>query len=65
MIELDPILAREAAEVERELDLRLGAPRPDDPAPRLVEAMRHSLLGGGKRLRAVLCLWVNDATPIR
>jgi geranylgeranyl pyrophosphate synthase len=28
-----------------------------ESAPRLLAAMRHSLLGGGKRLRAILCHW--------
>ncbi len=37
-------------------------------APRLLAAMRHSLLGGGKRLRAILCHWtcrgvVGHCTP--
>jgi geranylgeranyl pyrophosphate synthase len=30
-------------------------------APRLVEAMEYSLMGGGKRLRPLLALWVYDA----
>ena len=37
----------------------------DDPAarcpPRLAEAMRYSVLGGGKRLRPVLCLMAAEA----
>ena len=60
MIDLDRLLASEAAAVETALDRRL--PRDDDTAAgRLVEAMRYSLLGGGKRLRPVLCLWIHDA----
>lgn len=55
---LDRQLADEAAAVEAALDERLPA---GGPAPRLAEAMRYSLLGGGKRLRPVLCLWVHDA----
>ena len=44
-----------AAEVDRALAARLGglASFP----PRLVEAMRHSVTAGGKRLRPVLVLW--------
>ncbi len=30
-------------------------------APRLDEAMRYSLMAGGKRLRPILCLWAHDA----
>ncbi len=30
-------------------------------APRLLEAMEYSLMGGGKRLRPLLALWVHDA----
>ena len=61
MIELDPLLTAEAAAVEVALGERLPPPGPGDSAHRLVEAMRYSLLGGGKRLRAVLCLWVGEA----
>ncbi len=28
--------------------------------PRITEAIRYTLLGGGKRLRPVLCLWTHD-----
>ena len=45
--------------VEDEL-ARIGDDRPDDIAP-LAEAMRYSLLAGGKRLRPLLCLAVCDA----
>jgi len=60
VIDLDPLLAEEASAVEAALEHRLP-PGDGDAAPRLVEAMRYSLLGGGKRLRPVLCLWVHDA----
>jgi geranylgeranyl pyrophosphate synthase len=43
---------RRAAEA---LDARSGA------APRLKEAMQYSLMGGGKRLRPLLALWIHDA----
>ena len=40
-------------------------PRAEDPAadcpPRLAEAMRYSVMGGGKRLRPVLCLMAAEA----
>jgi geranylgeranyl pyrophosphate synthase len=49
-------LAAQAAEVEGWLDAALPAPA-SAPAPRLVEAMRYSLMDGGKRLRPVLCAW--------
>ncbi len=45
-------LARRAAQA---LLARSGA------APRLLEAMEYSLMGGGKRLRPLLALWVHDA----
>ena len=45
-------LSETAAAVEAILDAEL--PRPDGPEARLCEAMRYSVLGGGKRLRAFL-----------
>ena len=45
-------LSETAAAVEAILDAEL--PRPDGPEARLYEAMRYSVLGGGKRLRAFL-----------
>jgi farnesyl diphosphate synthase len=52
-------LAAAAAAVETELDALLSLePRPGEPARprRLLEAMRYSTLGGGKRLRAFLVI---------
>ena len=44
-----------------EIRLREGV-RAEIGAPaRLIQAMEHSLLGGGKRLRPVLLLWCHDA----
>jgi len=43
------------AELDRLLSTQVGVP------DRLLAAMRHSLLGGGKRLRPVLVLWSWDA----
>ncbi len=47
----------------REVDAALDdwLPRPPDTPSRLSEAMRYSLLGGGKRLRPVLTLAAADA----
>ena len=50
----------QASEVAEWLDAALPEPGLA-PAPRLVEAMRYSLLGGGKRLRPVLCVWASAA----
>lgn len=38
----------------RQLEQHLNALIPDSPSPRLRDAMRYSLLGGGKRLRPLL-----------
>lgn len=42
--------------VEEELNRLLPAPEPADPAAKVTEAMRYSLLCGGKRVRPVLAL---------
>lgn len=50
-------LARNAADIERALDTLLTAERlagPGEPSARLVAAMRHGSLEGGKRLRPFL-----------
>ncbi|MFQ5429899.1 MAG: polyprenyl synthetase family protein [Phycisphaerae bacterium] len=48
-------LRRTAEEIDRCLAARTA--RLGTTAPRLVEAMRHSLSGGGKRLRPALVMW--------
>lgn len=48
-------LRRDAREIESAADEALQ-PRADDPAERLTDAMRYSLLGGGKRLRGFLTM---------
>ncbi len=67
-------LATVAAAVESELDAALAfEPRPGEPVRpnRLIEAMRYSTLGGGKRLRAFLvietarALGRSDSGPVR
>jgi geranylgeranyl pyrophosphate synthase len=61
VIDLDALLRAEATVVGERLEVAM--PRTDSAAaPRLVEAMRYSLLAGGKRLRPVLCLWIHEAT---
>lgn len=60
---LDESLRNARRLVEEALECYL--PLQDDPAgscpPRLVEAMRYSLLGGGKRLRPILALLAAEA----
>jgi geranylgeranyl diphosphate synthase type II len=52
-------LTRRAAAVNAYL--ATAVPSASDPPGRLHEAMRYSLLGGGKRLRPVLCLCAGEA----
>ena len=52
-------LAEQKARVESLLTSRLELLTTEAP-PRLLEAMRYSLLGGGKRLRPILCLAFAD-----
>ncbi|QJB70758.1 polyprenyl synthetase family protein [Parasphingorhabdus halotolerans] len=47
-------MARVAAAVDKQFDLLLSVP--DDPRAELFEAMRHSAIGGGKRLRPLLVM---------
>jgi len=61
--ELRRELSQEKAAVDRNLR-RLLAAEKGIPA-RLKSAMRHSLLGGGKRLRPILALWTWDALKPR
>jgi geranylgeranyl diphosphate synthase type II len=56
---LEGYLAERAVIVERELRRLMMAP--EGPASRLFEAMRYSLLAGGKRLRPILALAACDA----
>ena len=49
------------ARIEAALERLLPPPDPALPERRLVEAMRYSLLAGGKRLRPVLCLAAAEA----
>ncbi|MCW5647093.1 MAG: polyprenyl synthetase family protein, partial [Sphingopyxis sp.] len=57
MTSFDDKLRRNAAEIERALDTLLTAERlsgPGEPPARLLAAMRHGALEGGKRLRPFL-----------
>ena len=58
-IDFDRYLHDRAALVERSLDACVAAP--DGPAGKLFEAMRYSLMAGGKRLRPVLALAACEA----
>lgn len=53
MFDLSGYLARNNEHLDRVLSTWLGRPEPGD---RLAEAMRYSLMAGGKRLRPNLCL---------
>ena len=59
MFDLERYLKERAQIVEREL--ARVVPEPAGPAATLFEAMRYSLLGGGKRLRPVLALAACEA----
>lgn len=59
--ELGAYLEARQGHVERLLSARVDALQPSVPG-RLLEAMRYSLLGGGKRLRPLLCLAFAEAT---
>ncbi len=57
--DLDGYMRERAALVEAALEQVVGTPQ--GPASRLHEAMRYSLLAGGKRLRPVLALAACEA----
>jgi geranylgeranyl diphosphate synthase type II len=59
VVQLDRYLKERAAMVERALSQVL--PAPSGPEARLFEAMRYSLLGGGKRLRPILAVAACEA----
>ncbi len=60
MFDLKPWLATQQQRVELALAARMSSIAQRTP-PRLAEAMRYSLLDGGKRVRPVLCLAFADA----
>lgn len=53
---MDPLLSEALEGVSREVDALFDAllPVPQDSRARLIEAMRHAAIGGGKRLRPLL-----------
>jgi geranylgeranyl pyrophosphate synthase len=59
---LDAYFAARRAEVDEALTA--WSPAPPDCPPSIAEAMRYSLLGGGKRLRPVLALTAADAVAV-
>jgi geranylgeranyl diphosphate synthase, type II len=64
MLALGEYLERARHQIEEWLDEHLPAPRARAEAEcpaRLAQAMRYSVLGGGKRLRPVLCLLATEA----
>ncbi|MBJ6764023.1 polyprenyl synthetase family protein [Myxococcaceae bacterium JPH2] len=60
MFPLDSFLRAQQERVEALLNDRSERLRPAGTPPRLLEAMRYSLMAGGKRLRPVLCLTFAD-----
>lgn len=60
MFQLKTFLAAQQARVEALLHERVERLGPAGTPPKLAEAMRYSLLAGGKRLRPVLCLAFAD-----
>ena len=57
MASFEQKLQQNAAEIERSLETLLSVERlsgPDEPPARLIDAMRHGTLNGGKRLRPLL-----------
>ena len=59
VFDLEAYLKQRVRLIEGALDQSL--PRPQGPAGRLLEAMRYSLLAGGKRLRPILALAACEA----
>jgi farnesyl diphosphate synthase len=58
----DDLLGRGFQRIQREVDDAFDAflPLPDDGRARLVEAMRHAAIGGGKRVRPLLLVAVAE-----
>ena len=56
MAAVDSLLKHELIRIQREVDSLFDAllPIPSDFRVRLVEAMRHATIGGGKRVRPLL-----------
>lgn len=58
IFDLNNYLKQQKALVEQALDQSIAITRPE----KIYEAMRYSLLAGGKRLRPILCLATSDLT---
>lgn len=58
IFDLNNYLKQQKALVEQALDQSIAIARPE----KIYEAMRYSLLAGGKRLRPILCLATSDLT---
>ena len=58
----DDLLANGLSRIQREIDAAFDEllPVPDDARARLVEAMRHASIGGGKRIRPLLLVTVAE-----
>ncbi|MBO9510723.1 polyprenyl synthetase family protein [Erythrobacter sp. A6_0] len=58
----DDLLKSSLAQVQQDIDSAFDAylPVPDDSRARLVKAMRHATIGGGKRVRPLLVVAVAD-----
>jgi geranylgeranyl diphosphate synthase type II len=61
MFELKAYLSSKKQLIDKRLDEIVPAENHFGQCPRIVEAMRYSLLGGGKRLRPVLCIAASEA----
>jgi geranylgeranyl diphosphate synthase type II len=58
MFDLDSYLVSQKNRINRALESLLNSP---DKPDRILEAMRYSLMGGGKRIRPVLCVAAAEA----
>lgn len=56
--QLKPALDAMAQAIDNRLDRMLAVP--DDPRAPLIEAMRYAAMGGGKRMRPLLCVAAGD-----
>ena len=54
LLTIRPAMEQISREIDAQFDLLL--PIPNDPRRKLFEAMRHAAIGGGKRLRPLLCV---------
>ncbi len=57
-VALEDALARDRAVIERRLLALVTAHASEHPV--IAEAIRYALIGGGKRVRPMLCMWTHD-----